>query len=86
MANSSSKSTGIGIPTILFIVFLVLKLTNNIDWSWWWVTSPLWIPFALFFAIVAFVILIFIIAIIFGVDVKSKTSNWKGKIESLKKK
>lgn len=42
-----SKSGGIGLGTILFIVFLVLKLTNVIDWSWWWVTSPLWIPFAL---------------------------------------
>ena len=44
MANES-RSNGIGIGMILFIVFLVLKLTNVIDWSWWWVTSPLWIPF-----------------------------------------
>ena len=44
MANES-KSGGLGIGMILFIVFLVLKLTNVIDWSWWWVTSPLWIPF-----------------------------------------
>lgn len=28
----------------LFLVFLVLKLTDHIDWSWWWVTAPLWIP------------------------------------------
>jgi hypothetical protein len=27
-------------------VFLVLKLTEVIDWSWWWVTAPLWIPVA----------------------------------------
>lgn len=26
----------------LFIVFLVLKLTHTITWSWWWVTAPLW--------------------------------------------
>jgi len=45
MANES-KSGGLGIGMILFIVFLVLKLTGTIDWSWWWVTSPLWIPFA----------------------------------------
>lgn len=32
---------------ILFLIFLVLKLTNQIDWSWWWVTSPLWISFAI---------------------------------------
>ena len=36
-----------GILTILFVVFLVLKLTGEIDWSWWWVTSPLWLPLAL---------------------------------------
>lgn len=29
-------------PFLLFLVFLVLKLTNHIDWSWWWVTVPLW--------------------------------------------
>ena len=28
----------------LFFVFLVLKLTHVIAWSWWWVTSPLWMP------------------------------------------
>ena len=27
----------------VFIVFLVLKLTGVIDWSWWWVTAPLWV-------------------------------------------
>jgi len=27
----------------LFFIFLVLKLTNYIDWSWWWITAPLWI-------------------------------------------
>jgi hypothetical protein len=45
MAKSSSN--GIGLGTVLFIVFLVLKLTGHIDWSWWWVTSPLWIPLAI---------------------------------------
>lgn len=28
---------------VLFIVFLVLKLTDNIDWSWFYVTMPLWV-------------------------------------------
>ncbi|QLF84942.1 hypothetical protein SEA_EPSOCAMISIO_70 [Gordonia phage Epsocamisio] len=28
--------------TLLFLVFLVLKLISVIDWSWWWVTAPLW--------------------------------------------
>ena len=33
--------------TILLITFVVLKLTKVINWSWWWVLSPLWIPFGL---------------------------------------
>jgi hypothetical protein len=41
-----NTSSGIGIGMVLFIVFLVLKLTGTINWSWWWVTSPLWIPLA----------------------------------------
>lgn len=49
MASSSSQnasSSGIGFGGLLFIVLLVLKLTHVIDWSWWWVTAPLWGPFA----------------------------------------
>jgi membrane protein YdbS with pleckstrin-like domain len=53
--NEKKSSGSIGIPTVLFIVFLVLKLVGVISWSWWWVTAPLWIPFALA------VILVFII-------------------------
>ena len=50
---------------VLFLIFMVLKLTNTIDWSWWWVTSPLWIPFALAAAILGIVGLIaFIIYLI----------------------
>jgi len=44
-AETNSKATGgMGLGTVLFIVFLILKLCNVIDWSWWWVTAPLWIP------------------------------------------
>lgn len=41
----SEGDGGIGLPTALFLIFLVLKLVGVIDWSWWWVTSPLWIGF-----------------------------------------
>lgn len=50
MSNNTVQSTsggGMGLGGVLFVVFLVLKLTGNIDWSWWWVFSPLWIPVAL---------------------------------------
>jgi hypothetical protein len=39
----NNNSGGLSLATILFLIFLILKLTNYIDWSWWWVTSPLWI-------------------------------------------
>ena len=42
------ESNGIGLSGAVFIVFLVLKLTGTIDWSWWWITAPLWIPWAIF--------------------------------------
>ena len=38
---------GVSFTGLLFIAFMVLKLTNVINWSWWWVTAPLWIPFAI---------------------------------------
>lgn len=42
---------GEGWSVMLTIVFVVLKLTEVIDWSWWWVLSPLWIGLALFLVI-----------------------------------
>lgn len=41
--SSSSSSGGIGFTGLLTIVFVTLKLLGKIDWSWWWVLSPLWI-------------------------------------------
>jgi hypothetical protein len=32
------------IGTVIFLVFFVLKICGKLTWSWWWVTSPLWIP------------------------------------------
>lgn len=47
--NSSSASGGIGFSGALTILFVALKLLGKIDWSWWWVLSPLWITAALVF-------------------------------------
>jgi hypothetical protein len=52
------ENTGISLTMVLFIVFLILKLTNNIDWSWWWVTCPLWIGLAIVIAVLLIVGLI----------------------------
>jgi len=59
--NDKSKQAqgGFNLATVLFLIFMTLKLTNYIDWSWWWVTSPLWIP-------VALLVLILVLALCFG--------------------
>ena len=49
-------------PMALFLVFLTLKLTGVIAWSWWWVTAPLWIPAAFAVLIAAFVLGTFLAA------------------------
>ena len=38
---------------LLTVAFVVLRLTNVIDWAWYWVLSPLWI-YAVIFVLVAF--------------------------------
>lgn len=48
------RNDGIGLGTILFIVFLILKLCGTINWSWWWVTSPIWIPFGFSIIVIIF--------------------------------
>ena len=40
---SSKRSSGYGVTSILTLIFVVLKMTNNIDWSWIYVFSPIWI-------------------------------------------
>lgn len=56
MTNNSSSGGGLGFTGLLTVAFIVLKLCKVIDWSWWWVLSPMWI-----------MILIALIAIIAGI-------------------
>ncbi len=46
MDKKNSGGGGIGFVGLLTIVFITLKLTRVIAWSWWWVLSPLWISVA----------------------------------------
>jgi hypothetical protein len=52
MSNNNNSASGIGLGMILFLIFMTLKLTGNITWSWWYVTLPLWGPALLAIAIV----------------------------------
>ena len=58
MANEKTTSGGIGLGGVLFVVFLVLKLTHVIDWSWWWVFAPIWLPVVILLVVVLIVGLI----------------------------
>ena len=54
-----------GIGTILAIIFMVLKLTGNIDWPWVWIFAPIWIPLAIALGIlVIYGIIVLAIAIL----------------------
>ncbi len=57
MSNEKSSSGGIGFLGLLTIVFIVLKLTNYINWSWWSVLMPLWLPIA----IAVFIYIVFVL-------------------------
>lgn len=52
---------GLGFGSILFFIFLILKLVGVISWSWLWVTAPLWFPPFIFVSIVCLVILALLI-------------------------
>lgn len=53
---SSSSSSGIGFVGLLTILFIALKLTGYITWSWVWVLSPIWITASFVVLIIAFVV------------------------------
>ena len=54
--HCNNTSGGIGFAGLLTVAFVVLKLCGVINWSWWWVLSPIWIS-----TIVALLILLVII-------------------------
>lgn len=59
--TSTSHSGGIGFLGLLAILFIALKLTGFISWSWWWVLAPLWGGFALVLMIFALVFVLYLI-------------------------
>jgi len=53
----NKDTSGLGLGTILFLIFLILKLTNLINWSWWWVFAPFWMPFVIIFLLFTLIFL-----------------------------
>lgn len=56
MSTESNSSGGIGFVGLLAILFIGLKLGGVIDWSWWWVLSPIWITTIIIVLLVAIVV------------------------------
>lgn len=61
-SSPSAGGGGIGFAGMLTILFIALKLTGNITWSWLWVLSPLWISFGIAIGLIIIVLIIAAIA------------------------
>lgn len=61
MSKSNNTSNGISFAGLLTILFIGLKLTNYINWSWWWVLSPIWISFSIFLILLIIIGVVFLI-------------------------
>jgi len=59
--NNNTNYGGIGFTGLLTIVFIVLKLTHVINWSWWWVLAPTLIPLGLIVIILLIATFVFYI-------------------------
>ncbi|WLI36338.1 hypothetical protein [Pseudomonas sp. FP818] len=55
--SNSSTSGGIGILGLLGVLFVGLKLTGYIDWSWWYVTMPFWGGLAVALAVIVLILI-----------------------------
>lgn len=66
MENNKKVTIGCISPltVIIFLAFFFAKIYDKIDWSWWWVFSPLWIPVAIALTILLIAGLIYLIALI----------------------
>jgi membrane protein YdbS with pleckstrin-like domain len=73
-SNTNTPSSGIGFVGLLTIVFITLKLTNFITWSWWWVLSPVWL----------FVCLLIVVALIAVKFVNSSNEDIQRIIQDLR--
>ncbi len=63
-SNSNSQASGaLGFTGDLTILFIALKLTHFISWSWWWVLSPMWISVAAVLVIVGLMVLVAFVSV-----------------------
>lgn len=77
--DNNSGSSGLGLASVLTIIFVILKLVGVITWSWWWVFSPVLINIGL----TIIVLVIYVIYIVHDskkydfTSKKGKNDRWK---------
>ena len=64
MSENNTSSSGIGFTSLLTVLFVGLKLTHYIDWSWWWVTCPFWGMLAICAAVLLIVIALAVLKVL----------------------
>lgn len=60
-ANAASPEGGLGLGSLLLVLFIALKLCGVIAWSWWWVMAPLWIPALIVVLVFGIMFLVFLV-------------------------
>lgn len=58
--KSSSSEVSVGLTSLLTLLFIGLKLTGYINWSWWWVLAPIWITVAIALIAMAVCLIIYL--------------------------
>jgi hypothetical protein len=78
--SKNTSSSGLGLASVLTIIFVVLKLVGVIDWSWWWVFSPILIDIGFSILILVIVYVVYSICENKGyrnTSKKGKNDKWK---------
>lgn len=68
--TKDNKDITLPVVGLLTVIFIFLKVTNTVDWSWVWVLCPLWIPTALVIGITAVTSVLYVFATACGVVIE----------------
>lgn len=77
MSNPTQQG-GLGLSGVLFVVFLVLRLTDHIDWAWYWIAAPLWVPIG-----VALALFVTVVPVVLWLEARD-TAKFKRKLAEAK--
>lgn len=74
--SESKSGINIGFFGLMALMFIGLKITNQIDWSWWWVLAPIWGYWALVASIAAVCLVVLIAIDLFAPKARKPTRSW----------